>query len=125
MNETEALKLLLRAKALWSKQPDDEFVQGEWHAALLSIEYRDANEALTALRDMGTDEPPPVGMIRLAALRVADRREAEERYKRRALEDRSPRPKEELISIRELVDRFFEQQGTNREAVEKKLGWTK
>jgi len=115
----------MRAKALWSKQPDDPFVQAEWVDALASVEYRDANEALTALRDMGIDEPPPVGMIRLAALRVADRREATERYQRRALEDRSSRPEDELISIRELMDRFFERQGTTREAVEKKLGWRK
>ena len=117
--------MLLRAKALWSKQPDDEFVQGEWHAALLSIEYRDAFGALTEFSEMGRDEPPTIGQLKQQALRVAERREAEERHKRRALEDRSPRPKEELISIRELIDRFFEQQGITREAVEKKLGWTK
>jgi hypothetical protein len=112
----------MQTKALWSKQADDELVASEWASMLARIEYEDAVEALTEIHKLGGDSPPTVGQLRLAALRVADRREADERYKRRALEDHSPRTDSELTSIRQMVDEFFARQGTTREAVEKKLG---
>jgi hypothetical protein len=106
---------------MWSKQPDDQFVIAEWCDALARVEMADATEALTAIRNMGGEDPPTIGQLRVAALRVADRREVEERRKRRALEDKSQRPEAELTSVREMVDAFLKRQGTTREAVEKKL----
>lgn len=93
--------------------------------ALSAVEYRDGYAALTEFRDLGNAEPPTIGQLKQAALRVADRREADGRYRHRALEDRSPRPDSELVSVREMVDEFFKRQGTTREAVEKKLGGKK
>jgi CRISPR type IV-associated protein Csf3 len=100
-------------------------VQAEWCSALARVEYEDANEALTEIRNLGGEKPPTIGQLRVAALRVVERREADQRYKRRALEDKSPRTEGELTPIREMVDAFFKRQGTTREAVEKKLGWKK
>jgi hypothetical protein len=112
----------MRAKALWSKQPDDALVQAEWVDAFGRLEYRDVFEALTECRD-AFDDPPVIGQIRRVALRVADRREADERAQRRTLEDQSRDP--ELVSVKEMVSAFLERQGTSREEVYRKLGWDK
>ena len=123
MDKDDAIKLLMRCKALWPKQSDDPLVVGKWCDAFHSIEYRDANVAVTEIRDSFEDDPPVIGQLRRAALQVWTRREAAERAQRRALEDQSRDP--ELVSIHEMVDAFFKRQNTTREAVFKRLGWDK
>jgi len=97
----------MRTKAVWSKQPDDPFVQAEWVEALAPVEYEDANLALTAFRNEGDEAPPTIGQLRVAAFSIAGWRDAELRARRRALEDRTVPDPQQVAEVREMVDSFL------------------
>ncbi|MGC2493281.1 hypothetical protein [Candidatus Binatus sp.] len=107
MKKEEAIAVLTKVKANWSKQTVDAIVAAEWAECLAKVKYRDAVEYVREYRDAGHEEPPTVGMIYRAARDMEDRREEEARRRRRLLDEPTRTP-EQVAAARKLVRDFEE-----------------
>jgi hypothetical protein len=108
MEQSQAVKVLLKVSTIWTSQPMDEAVQAEWAECLARVSFPAALEAVRDFRDRGRQDAPTPGEIYREAAAIDQRAEDERRRRTLKLADHSKPNEQERARFRAVLHSVME-----------------